>query len=83
MSNAFGKQLRTSIRAALTLTAGLACAGYARADAAPTPSKHQLMKECMAKQKASEAGRPKEEMKKACEDVAKTEKQNADRAQKP
>jgi hypothetical protein len=67
----------------LILGAGLSCAMHANADETPPPSKHQLMKECMAKQKASEAGRPKEEMKKICEDVAKTEKQNANRAQNP
>jgi hypothetical protein len=68
--------------AALALSAGLSF-GQARADetAAP-PSKHQLMKDCMAKQKASEAGRSKEDMKKSCRDVTKTEKQNADRAEK-
>ena len=68
--------------AALGLAAGLALAVHARADDKPAPSKHQLMKECMAKQKASEAGRSKEEMKKTCEDLAKTEKQNADQAEK-
>jgi hypothetical protein len=68
--------------AALALSAGLSF-GQARADetSAP-PSKHQLMKDCMAKQKASEAGRSKEDMKKSCRDVTKTEKQNADRAEK-
>ena len=34
----------------------------------------------MAKQKASESGMPKEQMKKACRDVTATEKQNADKA---
>jgi hypothetical protein len=50
----------------------------ARADAAP--SKHQLMKDCMAKQKA--AGRPRQEVRDACKDVAKTEKENADAQKK-
>jgi hypothetical protein len=73
--------------AALALSAGLSFgqAGQARADETPAPappSKHQLMKDCMAKQKASEAGRSKEDMKKSCRDVTKTEKQNADRAEK-
>jgi hypothetical protein len=68
--------------AAVTLSAGLLF-GQARADETPAPpSKHQLMKDCMAKQKASEAGRSKEDMKKSCRDVTKTEKQNADRAEK-
>jgi hypothetical protein len=48
---------------------------------APAPAtKHQMMKDCMAKQKASESGLPKEQMKKACKDVTGTEKQNADKA---
>ena len=68
--------------AALCLAAGIAFAAHARADDKPAPSKHQLMKECMAKQKASEAGRSKEDMKKTCEDLAKTEKQNAERTEK-
>jgi hypothetical protein len=53
--------------------------GAAHADNA-VPSKHQMMKDCMAKQKASEAGRSHEDMKNSCKDVTKTEKQNADRA---
>ena len=67
---------------AAALAAALAMSPHVRADDKPAPSKHQLMKDCMAKQKASEAGRSKQDMKKACEDVAKTEKQNADRAEK-
>jgi hypothetical protein len=39
-----------------------------------------MMKDCMAKQKASDSGRHKDEMKKSCKDVTKTEKQNADQA---
>jgi hypothetical protein len=42
----------------------------------PVPSKHQLMKDCMAKQKASDGGMPKEDMKKNCKDVTQTEEQN-------
>jgi hypothetical protein len=38
------------------------------------------MKDCMSKQKASESGRPKEDMKKSCKDVTKPEKQNDDSA---
>jgi|HubBroStandDraft_5_1064220.scaffolds.fasta_scaffold134669_2 hypothetical protein len=68
--------------AAAALAAGLTLGTTSVADDKPVPSKHQLMKDCMAKQKASEAGRSKQDMKKACEDVAKTEKQNADRAEK-
>jgi hypothetical protein len=40
-------------------------------------SKHQMMKDCMAKQKASDGGMPKEQMKKSCRDVTKTEHENA------
>jgi hypothetical protein len=42
-----------------------------------TPTKHQLMKDCMAKQKASDGGMPKDQMKKNCKDLTKTESQNA------
>jgi predicted Rdx family selenoprotein len=34
------------------------------------------MKACMAKQKASDGGMPKEQMKKNCRDVTKTEREN-------
>jgi hypothetical protein len=66
--------------AALILAAGLFCAATSYADNPPVPSKHQMMKECMAKQKASEAGRSREDMRNSCKDVTKTEKQNADKA---
>ena len=66
--------------AALIFAAALLCGAQVQADDAPAPSKHQMMKDCMAKQKASEGGMPKYEMKKACKDVTKTEKQNADHA---
>ncbi len=65
---------------ALVLAAGLLCALPVRADDAaskPTPSRHQLMKECMAKQKASDGGMPKEDMKRNCRDVTETERENA------
>jgi hypothetical protein len=65
--------------AALALAAGLVCS-VAFADSPASQSRHQMMKECMAKQKASEAGRTKEDMKNSCKDVTKTEKQNADKA---
>jgi hypothetical protein len=62
----------------LVLGAGLFCATLpVHADEKPAPSKHQLMKECMAKQKASDGGMPKEEMKKNCRDVTNTEHENA------
>jgi hypothetical protein len=56
------------------------CSASSQAEAAPVPSKHQMMKDCMAKQKASEAGRTREDMKNSCKDVIETEKQNADKA---
>jgi hypothetical protein len=49
---------------------------------AAAQSKHQLMKDCMAKQKAAHSGLPKEDMKNACKDVTKTEKQNDVAAEK-
>jgi hypothetical protein len=66
--------------AASMLSAALFCAIQAHADETPAPSKHQMMKDCMAKQKASDSGRPKEDMRKSCKDLSKTEKQNADKA---
>jgi hypothetical protein len=61
---------------ALALSAALCSA------AEPEPSRHQLMKDCMAKQRAANSGLPKEDMKSACKDVTKTEKQNDDAAKK-
>ena len=66
--------------AASILSAALFCAIQAHEDETPAPSKHQMVKDCMAKQKASDSGRLKEDMKKSCRDLSKTEKQNADRA---
>jgi hypothetical protein len=43
----------------------------------PVASRHQLMKECMAKQKASDAGLSKEQMKKNCRDITETALENA------
>jgi hypothetical protein len=64
----------------LALTASLVIAAtQVQADDSapkPVPSKHQLMKDCMAKQKASDGGMPKEDMKKNCKDVTQTEEQN-------
>jgi hypothetical protein len=53
------------------------------APAPPAASKHQLMKDCMAKQKASESGRSADDMRKSCKDVTKTEKQNQDLGSAP
>jgi hypothetical protein len=66
--------------AASLLAASMLCGAYAYADETPVASRHQMMKDCMASQKASDSGRPKEDMRKSCKDVTKTEKQNADRA---
>jgi hypothetical protein len=55
----------------------ICAAGMVRADDAPTPTRHQMMKDCMAKQKASDGGMPKEQMKKNCRDITKTERENA------
>jgi hypothetical protein len=66
--------------AAVIFAAGLACGAASQADNPPAQSKHQMMKDCMAKQQASEAGRSKEDMKNSCKDLIKTEKQNADKS---
>jgi len=52
------------------------------ATSAPPMSRHQMMKDCMAKQKASDGGMPKEEMKKACKDVTATEHENEETEKK-
>ena len=69
-----------SLWSALLLTAIAAVAVDVRADEAasrPVATRHQMMKECMAKQKASDAGLSKEQMKKNCRDVTDTERENA------
>jgi hypothetical protein len=66
--------------AASMSSAALFCAIQTHADETAAASKHQMMKDCMAKQKASDSGRLREDMRKSCRDLAKTEKQNADRA---
>ena len=71
---------KRSLCPALLLAGIAAVAVDVHADeAAPKPvaSKHQMMKECMAKQKASNAGLSKEQMKKNCRDVTDTERENA------
>jgi len=71
---------KRSLFPALLLAGIAAVAVDVHADeAAPKPvaSKHQMMKECMAKQKASNAGMSKEQMKKNCRDVTDTERENA------
>ena len=75
----------SSLWSALLLAGICAVAGNVHADEAaskPVATKHQMMKECMAKQKASDAGLPKEQMKKNCRDVTGTERENAKADQK-
>ncbi|MEA3108618.1 MAG: hypothetical protein QOI88_3223 [Gammaproteobacteria bacterium] len=70
---------KRSVCAAL-LIAGIPAVADVHADEAasrPVATKHQMMKECMAKQKASDAGMSKEQMKKNCRDVTETERENA------
>jgi len=62
----------------------LACIGAVAVDvhadeaaSRPVATRHQMMKECMAKQKASDAGLSKAQMKKNCRDVTETELENA------
>jgi len=45
--------------------------------AAALPTRHQLMKDCLAKQQAADSGRPKYELSQDCKDIVKTEKENA------
>jgi hypothetical protein len=74
-----------SLWSALLLTAIAAVAVDVRADEAasrPVATRHQMMKECIAKQKASEAGLSKEQMKKNCRDIIETERENAKADQK-
>jgi hypothetical protein len=69
-----------SLWSALLLAGIVAAAVDVHADEAvskPVASRHQMMKECMAKQKASDAGLSKEQMKKNCRDVTETERENA------
>lgn len=75
----FKRNMILECAAALVLAAGLG-SSLSFADSRTAPSRHQMMKDCMAKQKASEAGRTKEDMQNSCKDVTKTEKQNAEKA---
>lgn len=60
---------------------GVALANGSRADDA-MPSQHQLVKECMVKQKEADSGKPKDEMRAFCKDWAKTQK-DAEKQQAP
>jgi hypothetical protein len=66
--------------AAPIVAAAMLCCVCTYADEAPVQSKHQMMKDCMAKQKASESGKTRADMRKACKDVTKNAKQNDQRA---
>ncbi len=73
-----------SLWSAFSLWSALLLSGIAVVDAhadepasRPVASRHQMMKECMAKQKASDAGLSKEQMKKNCRDITETELENA------
>jgi len=69
-----------SLWSSLLLAGIVAVAVDVHADEAasrPVATRHQMMKECMAKQKASDAGLSKEQMKKNCRDVTETERENA------
>lgn len=71
---------KRALCAALLLAGIAAVAVDVHADEAaakPVATKHQMMKECMAKQKASNAGMSKEQMKKNCREVTQTEHENA------
>ena len=76
------KRQRARGTASLILIAGILCGASAWADAGSRTT-HQMMKDCMAKQKASDSGRSKPDMKKACRDLIGIEKQNAERAAAP
>jgi hypothetical protein len=54
----------------------LACwvAPVARAEGGDVPSRHELMKECMAKQKEAQSGKNRDEMRAFCADWAKTQR---------
>jgi hypothetical protein len=65
------------------LSAGMAYAGDGAAPSAPpAPTRHQMMKDCMAKERAASSGRPGYELTADCRDITKTEKQNADAQKK-
>ena len=68
--------------ASVLFIAGFVCGASAWADGGSRTTR-QMMRDCMAKQKASDSGRPKEDMKKACRDLIGIEKQNAERAATP
>jgi hypothetical protein len=48
-----------------------------------TSAKHQAMKDCMARQKANNSGMSKADMKKACKDEMKMQKDNQHSPQHP
>jgi len=66
---------------ALSDESGVSTPGVATPGVA-TPSRHQLMKDCIAKQKAADSGRPGYELTQDCKNITKTEKENADTVKK-
>jgi hypothetical protein len=65
----------------LTIVLSVAFAGTALADG-PVPSQHQLVKECMEKQKEADSGKSKDDLRAFCRDWAKTQRE-ADKQQAP
>jgi hypothetical protein len=66
-----------NLRACFFATALLGGAALADEPASRAPTHHQLMKDCMAKQKAAGSGKPSYELSADCRDIVKTEKENA------
>lgn len=65
----------------VALILGATLTGVALADN-PVPSQHALVKECMAKQKEADSGKPKDDLRAFCKDWAKTQR-DADKQQAP
>jgi hypothetical protein len=91
-----GPRLATALIVGAALSVAMAYAGDAAVPAgaaqtgaaltppasAPAPTRHQLMKECMIKERAADSGRPSYELTADCRNITKTEKQNADAQKK-
>jgi hypothetical protein len=82
MRNRMAREMWIAVAAVGLCAAITGICAAVEAPGVAAPTKHQLMKDCMAKQKAARSGLPKEDMKNACKDVTKTEKQNDDAAEK-
>ncbi len=74
-----GRWLSPALMLSALVLSGIAAldAGADEAASPPVATRHQMMKECMAKQKASNAGLSKDQMKKTCRDLTETELENA------